>query len=852
MTKAGGEVPSGELLGDKFRVGLEIGRGGMATVYAAEHVELGKAVAVKLLAAEYATSRTVTERFLREARAAAKIVSPYVCEVYDVGTYSERPFIVMELLEGESLYEHLARVRRLTATAALQITTHVAKGLKKAHQMNIVHRDLKPENIFLTTGEDNLRLTKVVDFGLAKFYEPQQESDNARLTKEGALFGTPAYMSPEQASGKSNVDGRSDLWALGCIVYEMLTGRTVWEIDQGVAMILAQVANAPLPNPRRFHPDLPQAFEDWFKRALARNVDERFPDADTFILELERALSGGYSDSLAPHGPAPVPALGPKTPDVAAQGSTHNVGEPGGGRGPEEAARVGQTQPVGVQKTPVASGASVMNPPSRLGRRQLGVFAGCALGVAVIVGVSSWAGKRTAPDSTLSPAEVGRDAELVSEAQQLLFDEQPKLALEKFQAAFSLGQGKAARSLLTHSSVALDSSRGSCVLRALGHPREFGAISESSKPSALQTDAGLVITWADSEGSEGHVHARAALADPALRRAMPAVNFTPEATRVREPELFAAGEKMGLLYWDFAGSGAGVYVRNVDLIAGVNSAPCLVSSQVPAHPYYPAIAREPDGSFWVVWVEPSRPGVHDLFVRKLSPALVPLTKPVAITGYASSVGDKVHATRPSIQVVGDMLFVAFSLRRTASQQVQLLRVTIRDVLAENGVVPARDAESPGDEDADRFLGDVKRLGPPTGKHDRPTLRCHEPGCFVAWEQVPLGAWLAHLNGDGGAQWSRQVSAGGTRPGMGLGHDGGLVAWYESGEKRVKVAPFTSEALGDPSVVGRVSSVLSQPTPQVVRVLQGPPTLGNDQAWVVGWSGYEAAVEEPFVARVECH
>src|SRR5690606_26675634 len=123
------------------------------------------------------------------------------------------------------------------------------------------------------------------------FYEPNQDPKSVRLTREGALFGTPAYMSPEQAKAKGNVDQRTDLWALACIVYEMLTGRTVWDIEQGVAMILAQIASAPLPDTRQYRPDLPVEFDVWLKRALARKPEERIQDAEAFIDSLAHALS---------------------------------------------------------------------------------------------------------------------------------------------------------------------------------------------------------------------------------------------------------------------------------------------------------------------------------------------------------------------------------------------------------------------------------------------------------------------------------------------------------------------------------------------------------------------------------
>src|SRR5688572_21023671 len=292
------KVPLGTILEGKFRISREIGRGGMAAVYEAENIDIGKRVAVKILAAELITSRIVRERFLREARAAAAIRSPYICDVYDSGMFEDRPFLVMELLEGESLYDMMTRVRKIDVEATLRIATHTARGLSKAHESNVVHRDLKPENIFLTKDEEGRLLAKLVDFGLAKFYEPTgDDALSPRITREGALFGTPAYMSPEQAKGQGEVDHRADLWALGCIVYECLTGRTVWDVQQGVAMILAQIAKGSLPDPRAYRPDVPESFVLWFQKALHPDLGQRFPSARSFLESLELALPVSEDDA---------------------------------------------------------------------------------------------------------------------------------------------------------------------------------------------------------------------------------------------------------------------------------------------------------------------------------------------------------------------------------------------------------------------------------------------------------------------------------------------------------------------------------------------------------------------------
>ena len=287
------KIPVGTILSEKYRVTREIGRGGMAAVYEAENIGIGKRVAIKVLAQELTTSQVVVERFFREARAAAAIRSPYICDVYDSGRLEEGPpFLVLELLEGESLYERMTKVRYFDIPTTLAIASQVCRGLTKAHAANIVHRDLKPENIFIGKDEDGALLAKILDFGLAKFYTPLDGSGDAkqsRLTREGAVFGTPAYMSPEQVRGQGAVDHRADLWALACIVYECFTGRTVWQTEQGVAMTFAQIASAPVPDPLVFRPDLPPTFKDWFDKALDRRIREHLHRARETIV---RVLQG--------------------------------------------------------------------------------------------------------------------------------------------------------------------------------------------------------------------------------------------------------------------------------------------------------------------------------------------------------------------------------------------------------------------------------------------------------------------------------------------------------------------------------------------------------------------------------
>ena len=175
------KIAIGAVLIGKYRVTREIGRGGMAAVYEAIHLTLSKKVALKVLSADLSASKTVIERFFREARAAASVKSPYIIDIYDSGRLEDgRPFIAMEMLDGETLYDLMTRVRLIDMATTLRIVTQCAKGLAKAHAVGIVHRDLKPENIFLITGEDGEETLKLLDFGLAKFYAPMKATRRPR------------------------------------------------------------------------------------------------------------------------------------------------------------------------------------------------------------------------------------------------------------------------------------------------------------------------------------------------------------------------------------------------------------------------------------------------------------------------------------------------------------------------------------------------------------------------------------------------------------------------------------------------------------------------------------------------
>jgi serine/threonine protein kinase len=284
----------GDILGDRWVLVEKIDAGAMGEVFRAEHQVLGHAVAVKVLLPEMTRDQGAIERFLREARIAAKLRHPNVVRVEDYGLSGDgRPYLVMELLHGESLARCLARTPRLHPRVVLGIVRQIAEALDAAHAAGIVHRDLKPENIFLC-GQGEPPKLKVLDFGVAKFTDALAAGGGA--TASNTLVGTPKYMSPEQARASRSLDGRSDLWALGILTYEMLTGRHPFE-GEAIAELLVAILTHPIAPPSAARPALPVDVDEWCVRALARNRAERFANGHSLAEALASALGDSVSDA---------------------------------------------------------------------------------------------------------------------------------------------------------------------------------------------------------------------------------------------------------------------------------------------------------------------------------------------------------------------------------------------------------------------------------------------------------------------------------------------------------------------------------------------------------------------------
>lgn len=285
-----------------YEIGDIIDSGGMGVVYKGRHVGLERDVAIKFILPHVASDEQSVERFLREARLAGRINHPNVTHIYDTGVDDQgRPYIVMELLTGEPLKQRLTR-GPMTEGDAIEITKQVLMALEKAHSMGVIHRDIKPGNIFLTTD----RMAKILDFGVAKGLD----SGTGNVTLAGKTVGSPAYMSPEQAEGET-VDARTDLYSVGIVLYEMLSGNVPFKGENSLAIMQKHLSTPPPPLPSDVHPSIRSVVE----KALAKKTDKRFASARDMLTALEKApirnvivAKAASGDSLAVAGqPTPTP-----------------------------------------------------------------------------------------------------------------------------------------------------------------------------------------------------------------------------------------------------------------------------------------------------------------------------------------------------------------------------------------------------------------------------------------------------------------------------------------------------------------------------------------------------------------
>jgi eukaryotic-like serine/threonine-protein kinase len=303
------------VLGDRYRLEASIGSGGMAQVFRGQDTTLDRQVAIKILAPQFARDPSFVERFRREAQAAARLNHPNIVNVYDTGVDGDTNYIVMEYVEGRTLAEYLTRGGTLAPRKAAEIAEKVAEALAAAHAQGVIHRDIKPANIMVTRDGR----VKVMDFGIARLVAGPDT-----VEQTAAVLGTAAYLSPEQAQGQT-VDARSDLYSLGIVLYEMVTGKPPFTGDSAMAVAYKHVQETPLP-PSSLNADVPPRLDAVVMRALAKNPANRYQSAGEFRDDLMRVIGGQEVEAtpLLPAGagatqvisrPPPTAMLPPTEPD---------------------------------------------------------------------------------------------------------------------------------------------------------------------------------------------------------------------------------------------------------------------------------------------------------------------------------------------------------------------------------------------------------------------------------------------------------------------------------------------------------------------------------------------------------
>src|SRR5579872_722963 len=308
-----------EVLGERYQLQDPIGRGGMATIYRGRDMRMERVVAIKVLREVYSTDPKFVTRFQREAKAASALQHPNIVQVYDYGQTNGNYYIVMELIEGTDLRRYLRSRGVLDIDRAIIIAHDVALGLGAAHRRGIVHRDVKPQNVLV--GRDGS--IKLTDFGIASVYK---DINAERLTTTGMTLGTVQYYAPEQAQGEI-VSPAADVYALGIVMYEMLTGRTPFDGDTPVAVAMQHIQDAPVP-PTQYNPDIPPALEEIILRCLEKIPEMRFRDGSQLARALE-SLGDADTSGTVPFTPGSMP-IPPSTTPVNQIPSRPNAS----GRGP--------------------------------------------------------------------------------------------------------------------------------------------------------------------------------------------------------------------------------------------------------------------------------------------------------------------------------------------------------------------------------------------------------------------------------------------------------------------------------------------------------------------------------------
>ncbi|HET9532907.1 MAG TPA: bifunctional serine/threonine-protein kinase/formylglycine-generating enzyme family protein [Blastocatellia bacterium] len=416
VSKEGQDRFIGLLIDDKYRIEEKIGEGGMGKVYRATHVHMDHTVALKILHTHLSSDQTALERFRREARAAAYIRHPNAVAVTDFGVTRDTgiAYLVMEFLEGVELRQKIKQNKQLDFEESFFIVQQTCAALQAAHAKGIIHRDLKPDNIWLLPTEDGITRVKVLDFGIAKL---KTSTETSALTQQGMIVGTPYYMSPEQCRGEE-LDARSDIYSMGVILYEMMTGEVPFQASTPVGVVLKHANEPPRP-PHEIRAELPPPLEEVILRALKKKREDRQESAIQLAQELESALyAAGIELKLlgtnTPQGTI-LPTGYTNAPKTAMSLSPGTIGTAKTAQASETAQTGLSTSPPGIVATPSEASERPMfgsyqqqtaeTVPARPGQQKLILAAVAALVViAAIAGIIWWSQSTPQTDPVPAPA----------------------------------------------------------------------------------------------------------------------------------------------------------------------------------------------------------------------------------------------------------------------------------------------------------------------------------------------------------------------------------------------------------------------------------------------------------------
>lgn len=423
----------GSILLGKYRVERVLGKGGMGFVVAARHEHLGELFAIKMMLPEALMYPDARERFMREARSAARLKGEHVARVHDVGTLEDgSPYMVMEHLTGDDLSAILDKRSALPVSEAAFYAYQACEAVAEAHALGIVHRDLKPSNMFLTCRPNGTPCVKVLDFGISKDLDPNKVGP--ALTKTGTIIGTPVYMAPEQMANNKTAEARGDIWSLGIILYELVTGEVPFIAESMTELVTKVLTNAPVP-PSHIRPGIPREFDAIVLRCLEKQPHRRFPS----VRDLMTALHPFISASLW-HAPSGLPAP-PSPPAMGVPIGPHGLPRPN----VTDATTAAQPLPFGANLPYVPTVATPLQPgpiapaktqnfsaPSPAPRQTDGAWggpngtssgsrgktwlvAGLAVGAIIAVGLTGWVvALSTASDDPIAVQPAARPTESVA------------------------------------------------------------------------------------------------------------------------------------------------------------------------------------------------------------------------------------------------------------------------------------------------------------------------------------------------------------------------------------------------------------------------------------------------------